>query len=191
MKKTILLLMLAFAVSCTEDTQNQEVLDSQNFHFNSLKNSLDFQISKVAFEYSNTSDLETKVALFSKQLVQESLELVREKESKIGYVTTYLSFDNKAASIEGFAYYDKQGKLLESSFADQRNSDPLEELLDGASCPSGYTRLGRCSNFGNTQACVGEYLADYLSENLDSVGDCANVQISVGTLNTTVCGKTC
>ena len=90
----------------------------------------------------------------------------------------------------GYAYLDDKGKVIED-FGSLQKDEPLEEILDGAPCPHGYERLARCNNFGNVQRCVGNVLAEFLSDNLDSTGDCANIQINVGTLNTTICGQTC
>ena len=190
MKKTILLLAIALFFSCSQETTLQDDLVQERIDFSQLKVTLENPISNVVFQYRDKQQLKEQLSSFVENITQESRELLKENE-KIKNVVSLIRFQKGQAILVSFAYLDEEGKVIKSVAKAQRDSDPLDEILDGAPCPDGYERIGRCSNIGNTQECIGNHLNDFLSENLSSVGDCAGVQINVGILNTTICGQTC
>ena len=189
MKKMILLLAVIFAYSCSQENETLEELNTGAVDFSEMKLNLDFRISNKIFEYDDEEDWNSKLEQFTRNLQLESSEIIQEY-AQVQNVVTLLEFKAGTAYLVGYAYVDDKGNIVES-FSSFNKDEPLEETLGGAPCPHGYERIGRCSNFGNVHRCVSEHLAEFLSDNLDSTGDCANVQISVGTLSTTVCGQTC
>jgi hypothetical protein len=189
MKKTILLLAVALFFSCSQETTSQEDLFQENVDFSQLKVTLENPISNTLFQYKNKKELQERLSVVSESILQESKELLQEHK-EVQRIVSQFSFKDGKATLVGYRYVDKDGKVIKSFSTTQRQSDPVEDFLNGA-CPDGYIRVGRCSNVGDTQKCIGKHLSAYLSDALNSVGDCANVQISVGLLNTTVCGQTC
>lgn len=190
MKKAILCLMLLLIFSCTQETENQEDLNLETVSFSNMKLNLDLQISNQLFDFKDSKDLKDKLNDFTNDLSTESLDLIDDME-KVKNVVTLISIKEGVVYLDGYAYLDENNKVLQSFYSETRNSDPLEEMLDGAPCPEGYETLGRCNNFVNTQTCVSQHVTDYLTESLNGIGDCANVQINIGVLNTSICGRTC
>ncbi|MCA9748953.1 MAG: hypothetical protein KC414_07590, partial [Romboutsia sp.] len=86
------------------------------------------------------------------------------------------------------ASFNKDDNSINKIFI-QNNETYKAGPLIIASCPSGYTQLASCSNFGNTQDCVAAAMQTFLSTNIDGVGDTAYVYVSVGYTSTKVCGK--
>lgn len=198
----VALAMLVFGVfvftGCSESDVTEESVIKKENGFESLR--LSFLNPIVVFEYASVEDIDKKLD----EALPILLEDLKEEINKKNYsdVIAGLKFHNGRVIVSELVYFRDGNLVLEDSryFNEEVGeyvplSNGMEfiynEIANGAACPHGYTNLGKCSNIGNTEECLGGLISGYLTKSLTSVGDCANVQVSVGLLNTTVCGKTC
>lgn len=197
----VALAMLVFGVfvftGCSESDVTEESVIKKENGFESLR--LSFLNPIVVFEYASVEDIDKKLDEALPMLLDDLNEEIREK--KYSDVIAGLKFYNGRVIVSELVYFRDGDLVLEDSryFNEEVGeyvplSNGMEftynEIANG-NCPEGYTRIGRCSNIGNTEGCLGGLISGYLTKNLKSIGDCANVQVSVGVVNTTVCGKTC
>lgn len=197
----VALAILVFGVfiftGCSESDVTEESVIKKENGFESLR--LSFLNPIVVFEYASVEDIDKKLDEALPMLLDDLNEEIREK--KYSDVIAGLKFYNGRVIVSELVYFRDGDLVLEDSryFNEEVGeyvplSNGMEftynEIANG-NCPEGYTRIGRCSNIGNTEGCLGGLISGYLTKNLKSIGDCANVQVSVGVVNTTVCGKTC
>lgn len=197
----VALAMLVFGVfvftGCSESDVTEESVIKKENGFESLR--LSFLNPIVVFEYASVEDIDKKLDEALPMLLDDLNEEIREK--KYSDVIAGLKFYNGRVIVSELVYFRDGDLVLEDSrYFDEKAGEyvPLSngmeftynEIANG-NCPEGYTRIGRCSNIGSTEGCLGGLISGYLTKNLKSIGDCANVQVSVGVVNTTVCGKTC
>ncbi len=195
MKRTVLTLSFVLLVffSCTQDEsvsdiqQSKDLIENVPIEFGSLDLSKGVPLAKTNDSKGITASL--------KMLFSEINEM-KNKNKEIGEVVLHLSEMSGVVTLQGYHLISKDQKILEfrhsslSSQTESRWPNPIF-ILPAAACPNGYTDLGSCSNFGDTEECVGELISDHFSNSLNAPGDCANAQVQVGVLNTRVCGSTC
>src|SRR5690554_126941 len=198
----VALAILVFGVfiftGCSESRITEESVIKKENGFESLR--LSFLNPIVVFEYASIKDIHNKLDNAIPILLEDLKEEINAKN--YSDVIAGLKFHNGRVIVSELVYFRDGNLVLEDSryFNEEVGeyvplSNGMEfiynEIANSAACPHGYTNLGKCSNIGNTEECLGGLISGYLTKSLTSVGDCANVQVSVGLLNTTVCGKTC
>ncbi len=186
-KSMLCLLMIGFMLSCTNDEST--IPDSADLD---LKVTLNFEgFMENGVKLSSSDDPETlnkSIRFMIKELENY------EKDNLIHYVLEEKEGD---IYLTGYGIYNNEGTLLKSEHIyENRNNERsippyIPPNLVAGPCPEGYTSLGSCSNFGDTESCLGDLATDYFSNNLNSPGDCAQVRLTVGALNTQACGQNC
>lgn len=176
-------------ISCSEnktDTEKLEIFDNKkSFRIvddRFLENGI------LISEVSNLSKLDKNL--------QKILGEIKNFED--GSTIVYkLNLKNQKIYLIGYGIYNTKSKLVRSeminSVSNAKIGSPVFKptLSLAAPCPNGFTNLGKCSNFGNTDDCLADKTQGYFSSNLSSPGDCAQVMLRVGAFNTRACGKTC
>lgn len=198
MKKVCLSLVVSlFIFACSENKLNDD-FKIENINVDVSKMALN---NSIISSYSDKNDFNEA---FCKKINLMHAEILNEiKNSKeFDVVNLKLKAEQGRFIIEQIIFIDTKSnqvvkliELVDSALIevkkDQLSTRNGESSLFGR-CPQGWSTVGSCSNFGgNTQACVGNHVSAYLSAQISSVGDCARVQVSVGTLTTTVCGQSC
>ncbi|MEP0984799.1 hypothetical protein [Ekhidna sp.] len=89
---------------------------------------------------------------------------------------------SKKVLLDGYFIVSDKGEVIDSH--NRSDSNTVES-------PTGYTKIGSCSNSGDKAMCIGDILHTYLSESLSGLEDCAATSVSVGMTSTTVYGKAC
>ena len=200
MKKLFLPFLSIFIliiISCEKQVEETNNLDLSKMQIN-LEESRLGQTIVLAY-YSDISDLQKKVGEITTSLIEDSNEILN-NNNEITDVITNIKFSNGKAIISEVFYVNLdtkeiiEGYVLNEETSTYQKVDPnlggFDDFISG-SCPSGYSQIGSCSNLNNPQTCVGNSIQTFLTTNINSIGDCANVQVSVGALNTKVCGKVC
>ena len=151
------------------------------------------------FNFSNTKELISEIDEAINLITEDSKEIIK-NNSEVTNVITNISFINGKAIISKILFVNNNTKKIIEGYELDTNSNTYallsrkinwDEILVGGGCPTGYSQLASCGNFSNPQTCVGNAIQTYLSANISGSGDCANVQVNVGALNTRVCGRTC
>lgn len=200
-KKIKLLAVLFLIISFTACSNEEKSTDKIDLTGMDIKISSRLGDDPFLFEYADLAELENKAKETAASLIEESLETINE-----GFFTNVIitfSYKNGKALISEFYLLNTRDDYIEGKIADDEATQTfyapssaalllvLDNYVNGSNCPQGYTMVNSCSNTGNTKGCVGGAVESYLSSNISSVGDCANIQFKVGLLNTRVCGKTC
>lgn len=199
MKNKIAFMMLIFSVcfiSCEKDetkNPNEKIIDGVNIDLTSSKLGDTFAL----MTYSSLEELEDKLPELVSSILDD-VENEKAQDSRISDAFINLKIYDGKVFLNEVIFYDGTNKLIVSGFV--LNYDTMEYETAGrhdigslllGSCPDGYTSLGNCSNFSNPKACVSNKISTFMSANISGLGDCAAVQVSVGSLATTVCGKIC
>ncbi len=201
MKNTIsfiaLLLFSISLISCEKEetkTSNEKIIDGITVDLTASK--LGDNVSLMS--YSNVQELHDKLPEVISNLL-EDIKSEMSGDTLISDTFVNLKFENGKAIISEIVFFDNVSKSVISGFILNYNTMKYESIsastqswisLAGG-CPSGYSSLGTCSNFSSPKECITKKLSNFLAVNISGVGDCENVQVSVGSLATTVCGKTC
>ena len=188
MKKVKLLLLLAIIALACNPKPEEDIVIEPDLNLKNLK--IDLKISDVLFEF-NQENLKNKTVEKMNNLTFESRLLLNENP-KATNVIYNLTIKNNKVYIDNVSLINVNNKKIIKSVKYHSKIEPdLDLLFNGARCPKGFSQVGSCSNVsGETQECVGGYLAGYFSENISGVGDCATVQVNVGYFNTRVYGQT-
>jgi hypothetical protein len=198
MKKIILgLLSFTFLLSCGGQEDSVEKVDLTKMKIDLKNSKLNGEIK--LFTFSNTKELISEIDEAINLITEDSKEIIK-NNSEVTNVITNISFINGKAIISKILYVNYKTKKIIEGYELDTNSNTYallsrkinwDEILGGGGCPNGYSQLASCGNFSDPQTCVGNAIQTYLSANISGPGDCANVQVNVGALNTRVCGRTC
>ena len=199
MKNTISFIALLFfsisLISCENEetkTSNEKIIDEITVDLTASK--LGDNVSLMT--YSSLQELEDKIPELVSSILDD-IEDEKNQDSRTSDAFINLKFVDGKVFLSEIVFYDKINDLFISGLVldfdtmlyQTINRIPPHLLVGG--CPSGYTSLGTCSNFSNPKACVSNIISTFMSANISGLGDCAAVQISVGSLAATVCGKIC
>ncbi|WP_179375292.1 hypothetical protein [Winogradskyella wichelsiae] len=202
MKKTFIknlaLIVLIFNLnSCSQE----EVISKEKDLFNFSKIKIDLSKSDLGneikvFDYKDKKELISKIESSFGLIIKDSRELIK-NDSEVSDVFINVSFKDGKATISEITEIDTKNDIIRQSFKydDSKNSYDAKRggpyIADLASCPNEYSQVDSCSNVSGPEECVGGAVQSYLSNNISGIGDCANIQVQVGTFTTKVCGKTC
>lgn len=186
--KVLILLSIIILNSCNLQS-NEELAEPINLDFTNLK--IDVEITNTLFTLEEIK-LQEKVNNKVAKLLKVAKETLLENKSVTNVIYS-LNVENGNVRIENILLVNTNTeKVIKQQKYNSKAIPDLDELFNGGRCPSGYTQLASCSNLGDgTEDCIGGALTEYLSKNLTSVGDCTNINVSVGVLSTRVCGETC
>lgn len=198
--KIVFMALILFSVSfisCEKEetkSANEKIIDGINIDLTASKLGDNFSL----MSYSNVQELQDKLPEVISNLL-EDIESEMNGDTRISDTFVNLKFENGKAIISEIVFFDNDSKSVISGFILNYDTMEYESISVSTqdwvglvgSCPSGYSSLGVCSNFSSPKECITKKLSDFLAANISGVGDCANVQVSVGSLATTVCGKTC
>jgi len=197
LKSLTLIALLLSVNSCSEESTNNEELDTVSF------GDFDIDLSKSSFgnaikvfDYTDKKDLGNKLDKAMYQIITESNDLIKHSETTdvilnivfsdgIAIISKIIEFNSNTNKIISANYFDRKTNAYAKSVPGDLSN------LDLARCPNGYTQLASCGNLSNPQQCVSNAVSSYLTAEISSIGDCANVQVQVGTFTTRVCGKSC
>uniref|UniRef100_UPI00404B8F23 hypothetical protein n=1 Tax=Gelidibacter sp. TaxID=2018083 RepID=UPI00404B8F23 len=192
------LIILIFSInSCSQEEtikQDQVSLDFNDLKINLSNSSFNNQIK--VFDFKDKSEMIAKINPSFNQIIEDSRELIK-NNSEVTDVIITISFKDGKALISEIIELDIKNNIIRQSAKYDNSKKSYIANRGGpfnpnfANCPSGYTELASCSNINNPSECAGNAAQAYFSENVSGIGDCANVQIQVGTFTTKVCGKTC
>ena len=199
MKKKKLLLTCALIIglliiSCTEDETTNGSPELSNLNLNLEDSNLGKEL--VLLQYNSVSDiqfnLEKKIELVLNNIRTE----ITESKGSITDIHIQLNINTGKITIAEFSKFNTgDNSIVEQVVYDQQSNSynrlPTGILPDFAKCPDGFTLIDSCSNVGNTSECVAQAISGFLTEAVSTIGDCAQVQIEVGTFTTKVCGKNC
>ena len=196
--KNLAFIILIFNFSsCSQEeviSQEQDSLDFSKIKIDLSKSDLGNEIK--VFDYKDKKELISKIKSSINLIIKDSRELIK-NDSEVSDVFINISFKDGKATISEITEIDTKNNIIRKSlkYDDSKNSYVAQRggpfIADLASCPDGYSQIDSCSNVSGTEECVGRAVQSYLSENISGIGDCANVQVQVGTFTTKVCGKTC
>lgn len=184
-------------MSCEGQEDSVEKVDLTKMKIDLKNSKLNGEIK--LFTYSDTKELISNIDEAINLTTEDSKEIIK-NNSEITNVITNISFINGKAIISKILYVNYKTKKIIEGYELDINSNTYarlpgdinwDEVIGGGGCPTGYSQLASCGNFSNPQTCVGNAIQTYLSANINGPGDCANVQVNVGALNTRVCGRTC
>ncbi|GEM_PF-2635628 len=197
-----LVLLTSFTVflfSCKKQEKPSDELKISSIQVDLSKSNLGGEI--VLLKYSPDSkatDIKEALAKAIQITLDDANEILNNRK-EISDIIMDIQFKNGKAVVTKTVYLNRKAKKIIEAYdlntatnTYQKNALPwYEEILHGAACPSGFTQVSSCSNMGNTQSCVTNAVSTYFTNNINSIGDCAVVQVQVGTLSTRVCGKKC
>lgn len=190
-------LVFALLLSCESHDKSNAKVDLSGLEIDLKGSKLGGKVE--LFSYENTEELLGNIDK-SVNLVIADAEEVLKNNSEITNVLVDISFTNGVAVLTKILYVNQNTKKLiegyefdvnTNSYAELPTDLNLEEVFSGANCPTGYSQISSCGNFSDPQTCISNAIRNYLSANINGPGNCANVQVSVGAINTRVCGKTC
>lgn len=197
--KNLALFILIFNLSsCSQEeisSQKQDSLDFSEIKIDLKKSFLGKEIKVI--DYKDKTELITKINSSFNQIIVDSRELIKDK-SEVSDIILNINFSDGKAIITNIVEYNiKTKEIINAHYLNPESNTYLRyppndiDNLDYASCPDGYTQVDSCSNVSGTEECVGSAVQSYLSDNVSGIGDCANIQVQVGTFSTKVCGRTC
>ncbi len=183
--------MLIF--SCSNNNVSQEQVE-QKFELSDLNmdlNRLNFKLPQTLFTYANQTELVEQSDSKITGLLEEIDDIVNANQ-KITNVLFDISFEDGVAQLNYVHFLDVPnediipvGDVSNTIFP---NID-WDRLLNGASCPEGYTNNGSCS----TSSCVSETAEAILTGEggINSNGDCAEIRFNRGLLSVRICSREC
>ena len=192
----LLSLLLLSAISC----EKQE--DESKVDFNNVKIDLSqarFGSNPVLLHYADVPELLRSLNAPVNSIISDSREIMGQ-DSRVTDIISIVNFHDGIALLTHVYYLDENSRTVVGGYIlDIRTStyNPVsyggidwDSIFNGGQCPGGYSELASCGNFNNPQNCVASAMSTYMASNLSGIGDCVNVQVKVGALNTRVCGKT-
>ena len=190
-------LLFLFAFAC-EKQEDESTVDFKDVKID--LSSARFGSNPVLLRYSDISELLRNLEVPLGSVISDSKDIMS-ADSRISNVISIINFHDGNATLTDVYYLDESRKVIVGGYIlDDKTGKyntisyggiDWDSIFNGGSCPQGYSQLASCGNFNNPQGCVATAMSTYMSANLSSVGDCVNVQVNVGALNTRVCGKTC
>ncbi|OUR91585.1 hypothetical protein A9Q87_09765 [Flavobacteriales bacterium 34_180_T64] len=188
LKISICTFLIIGNMSCSQEevTQNPPLLE--NFTLDLSKSKLGTPL--ILFKYENKDQLINNINQSFIQIMKDAQDMII-KSNEISEVVTELQFSNNIAAIIRVTYFDENKNGITYKLNANTNKYERSPSSHLAKCPDGYSLLASCSNFDGTKECVASAVGQFLTENISGVGNCANIQVSVGTFSTKVCGKTC
>lgn len=162
-------------VSCSDSEIEKSKTDKINFDFSDMDLSgISFGLDKKDRVITLGTDSSNQIDGFVKDLTKELFDLVKQN--------SFLYY-----RLE-FSLYPKNKKLIihyiSEKQLEQQTRDPYNDLF--GSCPDGWTDLGICLS----EACVRKKIKEALTD-VDTLGDCQRVQVSIGYLGARVCSGPC
>ena len=145
----------------------------------------------VLFEAANVEELNAHIDGTFKEFNNE-LEAIRVEFPNVDLVTYNLTFKNNKAIITDLYFLDTAAEVVVDVFENGTNSVPstfwegVAEVLLGK-CPNGWTSKGAYSS----EEGLSEATKQVLAPNLDSNGDCIQLQYARGLLSVQLCYRTC
>jgi hypothetical protein len=191
------ILSITFFISC--NNQDGDMINQEKNIFKGINIKLpDSFLNKIKlFDYSNNIE-ESKISKSIGYIIDDSKELIKSDPNVTNITFNIRISDGEAIVSEIFML---NGNKIYKKYQFNKNTDKYQNVTsnkaqnspDGPeiSCPEGYTSLGKCSNLGDVRECISKKISVYMATHLSSIGDCANIQVSIGTFSTKVCGKTC
>lgn len=184
--KVLILFSIIILNSCDSQSK-QDFIEPVILDLTNLK--VDLELTNTLFTFDENNFQEKTNKKVEKLLKLANENLIDNKNAT--NVIYNLKIENGKVFIENISLVNIDSKkVIKQQKYNSKMLPDFDVLFNGARCPSGYSQLATCSNTGETQECVGGALAKYLSESLSSVGDCTNVNVSVGLFSTRVCGQT-
>lgn len=167
---------ILFLHSCQENEQsNNQVGDIQI----SLKGL--FENGVVIGNINDPKQLKSSLVLLSNEISE-----IRDENEEVESIVLFISNDDKKIILDGYQLISNEDKTIEF-----KSNTRLKEPIPAGSCPDGFTDLGTCSNFGDTEECIAGKVSAHFSNTLAGPGDCSTVQVKIGTLSSRVCGGGC
>jgi len=197
-RKLLVLLTISLAttlVSCSQEDKdiNSNPSKESNREMNiSSKSFTPFTTDTIVlFEAANLAELNAHVDGTLKEF-DEELEAIRVEFPNVDLVTYNLTFKNHKAIITDLYFLDTDAEVVVDVFENGTNSVPfgfwegVAEVLLGK-CPNGWTSKGSYSS----EEGLANATKQILAPNLDSTGDCVQLQYSRGLLSVQLCYRTC
>lgn len=171
-----------------KDSSNSMVIDWSKFDLSGMDLSLD---NFVLFEAKDQAEFEHNLPKALAALNTE-IEELKKKDTRIDLVLYKLTFENYKATISDVKFIDSKNKTFITIGDNNALSIPpskwaeIEELVKGK-CPDGWIEGGTASSESGVAAITKQILAP----NLDSTGDCVQIQYARGLLSVKICFKKC
>lgn len=200
MKNFILLLTVSLAttlVSCSQEDKVNESNSNQKTELDgqfkmSLDNFTPFSTDTIVlFEAANVSELEDHINNTLGDFDDE-LDGIKAEYSNVDFVTYKLTFANNKAIVTDLYFLDTQSQVVVDVFEKYTASSIpdfgaiMGEYLFGK-CPNGWTSEGSYSSKDG----IAKATERILTPNLDSSGDCVQIQYARGVLSVQICYKKC
>ena len=194
LSKVICAIILSVAFfACSEDSSDikQEEL---NLDLSNLKlelNELDFNNSQLAFNYRDNKEASEKSEEFIKIVFAEIDEMIKSNK-EITNVLFKLNFSKGKAVMKDIYVLNGKDKIVLNGSSSPKSVPNIdwESILNGASCPEGWTDNGTCSG----RACIANTTAEILQDpdgGINSSGDCVEIQYNRGILSVRICSRSC
>ncbi|MFL9844914.1 hypothetical protein [Flavobacterium rhizosphaerae] len=214
MKKFLFLFLLSTVtifIACTDESTSdlkvQENLEGlKNLDYPSLwegvrpQNSARVGDKSVIFNYSTLNELRDSCSIFTKRLVDD---LRIDMQSISGCTRAIAQFEsyNGKVQIKKFSFINENAGVILQSYTYNSSTNGYDTVYnqtapnsDLGECPTGWSTLAVCPNFLSATdfaSCMGDAQQSFYNTNLNAVGDCAQIQVSIGTTALTMCGRTC
>lgn len=153
--------------------------------------------------YSSMQELQDKLPRAISLMLDDAQDIIAQ-DTRVTDAFINIKFSSGKAYLSEIVFYDSnkdeiiRGNILNfdnmTYYPITNSTFPI--LWSGlvGNCPTGYSSVGTCNTLEGAEAlkaCVTSKVAAYMSASLSDIGDCANVQVSIGTFTTRVCGKKC
>lgn len=187
------LILIIILNACHDDNtlidENDLSLDLSQLKISLQK--LDLNKPQVVFSYKNAKEAQEKSQSFIKIISKEIDDLIESKEQVTNVLFT-LSFKNSTATLRDIYVVNLKDKMVlnDSSLLKSSTDTDWDSVLNGASCPDGWTDQGTCSG----RKCIADTTAQILQDpegGINSNGDCVEIQYNRGLLSVRICSKPC
>ena len=196
-----LFFLTVFLMSC-ENEGEENLVEQKNVEQSStVENAERLGETFTLMTYSSLEELQDKLPDAIASIIDDAQDIIANDE-RITDAFINLRFSDGKAYIGEVVFYNQDneeivsGQILDFNtlFYEQISSTTTFPDFSGlvGSCPTGYTSVGTCDTLSSkVKSCVTEKVATFMSNSLNDIGDCANVQVSIGAFVTRICGKTC
>lgn len=151
------------------------------------------------FSYENTEELLGNIDKSVNSVIEDSEEILK-NNSEITNVLVDISFTNGEAVLTKILYVNQNTKKLIEGYEFDVNTNSyakfspvlnMTDILDGTKSSDDFSQIVLNSNLNNPQTEISKAIQAFLSANIISSKDCANVHLNVGVINISISGKNC
>jgi hypothetical protein len=199
MKKKLIPFVLLFLISTVSCEKNQELDEVKFKDFKVNLSNAKITSNPYLIVYDDIPSLLDKLDSAIDDFYADILD-EKNNDPRITDVLANIKFYDGKAIVTEIYFLDASKEELINGLVFDETLGTYQQVntfinwdivLNGASCPSGYSQVGSCNNVNNPENCISNALNQYLSANLTGIGSCVDVNIKVGLINTRICGKNC